>query len=163
MPQESSGHNRRLKQGVVVATGAGVAILVFLSGRSGSVDPASVGGAQTTTHVRPTDSGLGVTVAPTDAEKPVLVDLAGARAARSSDFRPETPWTLAWSYDCTLLANARPGFVLTVNGTEKTTTAVSRPEPQASGVEHYVERYLEGDVLYLQMTTECPWTVHVVG
>jgi hypothetical protein len=97
------------------------------------------------------------------AKKPapkVLFQQAGSGTASSQNFTAPTNWNVTWTYDCSafgsegnfqvLVSQAGTGSMASLED-----TPVNQLGPKGSGVQHY--HY--GGKLYLEMNSECTWTV----
>ncbi len=76
----------------------------------------------------------------------------------TEDFQVNSNWALEWSYDCTNFAQGTGNFIVDVKG-DVEDVLVNQLGSTDSGVE-YVH---QGGDVYLEINSECSWTVKVVN
>jgi hypothetical protein len=101
---------------------------------------------------------------PTTAPAQELFSTSGQGTQTTSAFMVPSSWTLAWNYDCSN-AGGRGNFIVTPYS--QTTSApipgdlgVNELGPSGSGVQHF---YVGGATVYLEINSECSWSVQVNG
>jgi hypothetical protein len=119
---------------------------VFLRGGSS-------GSATTDAPARP----LVATVRPAVA---TLLELSGNGIKKSRPFTATGPWTLGYQFDCSSFG-VSGNFIVTVGDTTGGIVDFAVNELAARGQDS-TQEYDTGD-LYLEMNSECTWSVRVTG
>jgi hypothetical protein len=94
--------------------------------------------------------------------KTLLVDQGDFGNKTTKLFTPQgKDWDLQWSFDCTSLGDSGnfSARVMRQGGGAQENAVVEKISDHDSGTEHYHQ----GGTLYLQVVSECQWTVKVVG
>jgi hypothetical protein len=120
------------------------------------------------------DSSSSTTAAKTSATtaKPVTTTLpagpifaqAGTGTASTAKFKVPNDWDLAWTYNCRAALGGTGNFIVEIYDVYSTpqldldNQGVNQVGAGGQGVEHY---HSGGNTKYLQITSECPWTVKV--
>jgi hypothetical protein len=94
--------------------------------------------------------------------KTLLVDQGDFGNKTTKLFTPQgKDWDLLWSFDCTSLGDSGnfSARVMRQGGGALENAVVEKISDHDSGTEHYHQ----GGTLYLQVVSECQWTVKVVG
>jgi hypothetical protein len=100
----------------------------------------------------------------TTAPKPALLQ-AGQGTATTNTFKVPQNWDLSWSYDCSQALGGQGNFIVMIYDYYKAGSqldldnqGVNQLGPSGKGVEHY---HSGGNTKYLQITSECSWSVLV--
>lgn len=104
-----------------------------------------------------TSPGSPATIRPAAA---VLLDLRGNGIKKSTPFTTSGPWTLGYAFDCSSFGDTG-NFIVTVFGTDGTIRDLAVNELAGKG-NSTTQGYATGD-LYLEMNSECSWSVRVTG
>jgi cell division septation protein DedD len=99
---------------------------------------------------------------PTPATPQVLLDLSGKGTKTTQKFTAASDWDLNWSYDCAAFGYQGNFQVYIYNGDGSMSfdnSAVNQLGMKDSGVEHYHK----GGTYYLQVNSECSWTMQAKG
>ncbi|HUZ85533.1 MAG TPA: hypothetical protein VNF26_01130 [Candidatus Baltobacterales bacterium] len=96
----------------------------------------------------------------------VLLDITGSNTNTTQKFSAAGDWDLQWTYDCTAfvgdVAGGHGNFIVEVrnsDGTSSQNQGVNQLGVKDQGVEHF---HLAG-TFYLEVTSECAWTIKVIG
>jgi hypothetical protein len=103
-----------------------------------------------------------VTAPAPNQPKTLLVDQGDFGNKTTKLFTPQgKDWDLQWSFDCTSLGDSGnfSARVMRQGGGALENAVVEKINDHDSGTEHYHQ----GGTLYLQVVSECQWTVKVVG
>jgi len=106
------------------------------------------------------NSNTQATAGPTKAPQ-ALLNLTGSGTKSTQTFTAGGDWDLDWTYDCSNFGNQGNFQVMIYNkdGTMSTQLPVNQLGSKDSGVEHYHS----GGSYYLEVNSECSWTVNVQG
>ncbi len=146
-----------------ILTGIGVLIVIGIvisaAGGSKSGNTPSTPAAPdqaTTASANPTASQT-----PTAAPQ-TLLDLKGSGSKSTQKFTASSDWDLNWTYDFSKFGNQGKFQVFIYNGDGSMSlenAGVNQLGSKDSGTEHYHK----GGTYYLQMNSECSWTVNIKG
>ncbi|MDQ6617850.1 MAG: hypothetical protein M3083_24670 [Actinomycetota bacterium] len=94
----------------------------------------------------------------------VLLSVSGTGLKKTEKFTTSSnDWDLAWSYDCSKFFGGKGNFQVYVNGQVNigglSNLVVNELGASGSSVGHFHE----GGTLYLEVNSECTWTVKVTG
>lgn len=107
-------------------------------------------------------SALGGGAASTNSHK-TLLDISGTGTNTTDKFAvPNSDWDLAWSYDCNGTFTQQGNFIVLVYRADGVLTGdqVNQLGSNGSSTEHFHDG---SGAFYLQITSECSWTVTVTG
>lgn len=149
-----------------IITGIIVITVVFgVIGAAGSSNKSgtSVPAAPDNTNVGAKNNAAQVqaTSAPIKAPQ-TLLDLTGSGSKSTQKFTTSGDWDLNWTYDCSSFGDKGnfQVFIYTGDGTMSfQNTGVNQLGSKDSGTEHYHT----GGTYYLQVNSECSWTMKVQG
>jgi hypothetical protein len=91
-----------------------------------------------------------------------LLNLTGSGTKSTQKFSTSSDWDLNWTYDCSNFGQKGNFQVMIYNGDGSMSIengAVNQLGSKDSGVEHYHK----GGTYYLEVNSECSWTVQVKG
>jgi len=101
------------------------------------------------------------TSSPSKAATPagtVLLTIAGSGTKSTQKFTTGSDWDLAWTYDCKAFG-ASGNFIVSPTASDPMTLVSPVNQLGASGAS--VEHYHDGGTFYLDINSECAWTVKV--
>jgi hypothetical protein len=139
--------------------------------------PATFGGALVFLVLTAESSGCGTPAVTTSspaapqtaavvASPQVLLDIKGSGTNTTQKFSAASDWNLEWTYDCTAFiggfAGGHGNFIVDVRNTDG-----SRSQNQGTnqlGVKDQgIEHFHVGGTFYLEVTSECNWSITAVG
>ncbi len=110
-----------------------------------------------------TGSNPTATQAPvTQAAPQVLLDLSGSGSKSTQKFTAGGDWDLNWTYDCSNFGGKGNFQVFIYNGDGSMSfenSAINQLGSKDSGTEHYHK----GGTYYLEVNSECSWTLQAKG
>jgi hypothetical protein len=96
----------------------------------------------------------------------VLLALKGSGTKTTQKFSAASDWDLQWTYDCRAFIGGYPGghgnFIVDVlngDGSRSQNQGTNQLGVKDQGVEHFHV----GGTFYLEVTSECTWTMKVIG
>jgi len=116
----------------------------------------SVPAAKDNTNSQPT-----ATTPPIQAPQ-TLLDLAGSGTKSTQKFTAASDWDLNWSYDCSNFGY-KGNFQVYIYGGDGTMSLQNVGVNQLGNKDSGVEHYHSGGTFYLEVNSECDWTVNVKG
>jgi hypothetical protein len=149
-----------VKHKVLTVLGVIVVLIVIISASSSSKTPTTSQPAQADKS-----SSSSSTPAPTakaQAQPQALLTLAGSGTKQTQTFTAAGEWDLNWTYDCSQ-AGGNGNFIVTVYNADGSVSFENTPVNQmgASGTD--VQHYHTGGKFYLDINSECSWTVNAKG
>lgn len=129
---------------------------------STSSSSSSASSADPTPTAAPTPTPI-PTPAPTPTPKPtpprVVLSVQGNGAKSTAKFDAPDQWDLDWTYNCAAFGSSG-NFQVSVSGGSTNYVGVNTLGARGSGTEYYHQ----GDTgLYLEVNSECSWTIQVKG
>jgi hypothetical protein len=88
----------------------------------------------------------------------VALDISGSGSHSTEVFSVNQEWALDWSYDCSNFSDGTGNFIVNVNG-DVSTLGVN----QLGSVDSGTEYFHQGGNVYLEINSECSWTVKVIN
>lgn len=93
----------------------------------------------------------------------VLLDLHGNGTKTTEKFTTGSDdWHLGWNYDCTKFAGGTGNFIVGVDKSGGGFSGITGVN-QLGGKDAGVEAYHQGGTFYLDINSECAWSVKVTG
>lgn len=113
------------------------------------------------------EASSNATTAPTATHAAVttpmsLLRLSGYGTKSTQFVTVPTEWKLVWQYDCSSFGDGRGNFIVSVfdsNGSPAPEAGVNQLGASGSDTEYYHQ----GGTIYLEINSECRWSVNVVG
>lgn len=143
---------RKFIVGVVLAIAIGGCVAAISNGGESSDTPAIADDAPTATSEAP----KGTTKPAGKPAGTVLLSVKGSGTKTTQKFAAKSDWDLRWSYDCSNFGT-QGNFIATPTGSDFL-TPVNQLGNRDSGVEHYHS----GGTYYLEVISECDWTLKAV-
>jgi hypothetical protein len=100
--------------------------------------------------------------APAPHQAVVLLQLKGSGTKSTQTFTAPSNWTLDYTYDCSSFSSGRGNFqvyIFNVDGSMSPASGVNQLGSTGSDTEYYHQ----GGSLYLEVNSECSWTVTAKG
>lgn len=92
----------------------------------------------------------------------ILLDLSGSGTKQTQQFTAAGNWDLNWSYDCSNFGT-QGNFGVTVYNKDGTPNFDNTPVNQLGASGSDVQHYYKGGTFYLDIESECSWTVTAKG
>jgi hypothetical protein len=103
---------------------------------------------------------------PTDAAPTVVFMQSGSGAATTSSFHVQDEWQLAWTYDCASFGQAG-NFIVQIaqppGDIGVGVTGYDGPVNQLGTGGSGVQSYHYGGTIFLEVNSECSWSIKVTG
>jgi hypothetical protein len=98
---------------------------------------------------------------PTSAAPSVVLSLSGSGSKSTRTITVSNEWSLSWTYDC---SNFGPQgnfqvFIYDADGTPSSATGINQLGSRGSDTEYFHQ----GGNLYLEINSECRWSIKVLG
>jgi hypothetical protein len=102
------------------------------------------------------------TSVPVPHQSVVLLQLKGSGTKSTQTFTAPSNWTLDYTYDCSSFSNGKGNFqvyVFNADGSMSSASGVNQLGSSGSDTEYYHQ----GGSLYLEVNSECSWTITAKG
>jgi len=144
------------KHKVLTVLGVIVVLTVIVSASSGGKTPATSQPAQA-------DKSSSSSSTPTPQAQPqALLTLAGSGTKQTQTFTAAGDWDLNWTYDCSQAGN-NGNFIVTVYNADGSVSFENTPVNQMGASGNDIQHYHKGGKFYLDINSECSWTVNAKG
>jgi len=148
------------KHKILTVVGAIFVLIVIVSASNGGKTPTTSQPAQADKSTRSSNS------TPTPAQQAkapqTLLDLTGSGTKQTQTFTAAGDWDLNWTYDCSA-AGGNGNFIVTVYNKDGSVSFDNTPVNQMGASGNDVQHYHTGGKFYLDINSECSWTVNAKG
>src|SRR5215216_89785 len=149
---------------------AGSGLTARLCVAAASAGAFALGGCVASPNSAPADNSVvEATTSATPAGKPpaaakpprVLLDVRGNGSKNTPPFATTRPWKLTYDYDCSASYGGKGNFIVSVyDGTGLVDAGVNE---LGKGGKSESSVYTVGAQLHLEVISECPWHIRVIG
>lgn len=92
-----------------------------------------------------------------------LLDISGSGTKSTLKFTAGGDWDLNWTYDCSGFSGGQGNFIVTVYNDGGSISYQNNGVNQLGKSDSGVEHYHNGGTFYLEVNSECSWTINVKG
>lgn len=165
MPQQQAPRPNRVRNGCLIAAGCvagGIVLLIIIGAVLSAANKTAGNGNGTVAQSSPASTGttprVSSTAKPATTAK-VLATFSGTGVENTAKFTVSGTWKLKWSYNCATLGSSG-NFIVLEDGSAAGAVTVNELGNGGHGVTY---GYNDSGRHYLDVNSECPWTVKVVG